>query len=430
MTVQLTEKQKEASKFLGCASANVMLYGGAGSGKTFLICWRIIHNALNCHKSRQAIVRKHLNTVRTAIGLNTLPTVLEIEKRKYRYNKQESIFEFPNGSSIWLLGLDDKTRTEKVLGKEFFTMYFNECSEMSWESVQVAMTRNRMKVPADMFGNKRRNRLYFDCNPPSKRHWCYKAFVEKLNPQNNLKWKEPDNWDYCRINPQDNRENLGSKYIESLNEYTGNMRLRFLDGQFSDDNEHSLWRRSMIDPYRLLKTPCDLERIVVAVDPSGGGQPSNCEAGIIVAGMKTVGSEQHFYILDDKTLRGTPNDWASQAVRCYHEYQADCIVAETNYGGAMVESTVRAVEGGQNTAYRSVTASRSKIVRAEPVAALYQRGLVHHTGDLPLLEDELCSYTGNSDEASPNRLDALVWAVSDLMGNPVSTVTAGEYYFF
>lgn len=430
MPVQLTEKQREAAALLGGDASNVMLYGGSGSGKTFLICWRMVHNAMTCPKSRQAIVRKFLNTARTAIGMDTLPMVLEQEKFPYFYNKMDNIFEFDNGSAIWLVGLDDVHRVDKILGKSFFTMYFNECSEMSWESVQTAMTRNRMKIDKDVFGNPRRNRLYFDCNPPSKKHWCYRSFIEKINPERNLIWNRPDQWAYMQVNPQDNQQNVGSEYIDLLGEYSGNMRKRFLEGVFSDDSEHALWKREMIDQHRFLKCPEGLDRIVVAIDPSGGGKAANCEAGIIVAGTRHIGCDQHFYILEDKTLRGMPNEWASAAVRAYEQYAADSIVAETNYGGAMVESTVRAVEGGKNAAFRSVTASRSKIIRAEPVAALYQRGLVHHVGDLSLLEDEMCAYTGSASDASPNRLDALVWAITDMMQMVGSTITVGTYSFF
>ena len=146
MTTRLTLKQREAAALLGGTAANVLLYGGAGSGKTFLACLRLVHNAINCANSRQAIVRKYLNTVRTAIGMGTLPQVCEMEKIQSHFNKHDNFFEFDNGSTIWLIGQDDDKRAEKILGKEFFTMYFNECSEMSWQAVQFARTRNRQKV--------------------------------------------------------------------------------------------------------------------------------------------------------------------------------------------------------------------------------------------------------------------------------------------
>lgn len=182
---------------------------------------------MTCPGSRQAILRKHLNAVRTAIGEDTLPKVLETETIPYRRNYVDNVFKLSNGSEIWLIGLDDKDRTEKILGKEFFTLYFNECSEISWNSTQLAMTRCSMRIDADLFGRRRRNRMYFDCNPPSKRHWCYRAFVEKQDPVRNLPWKRPGRWDCLQMNPGDNRDNLGRDYIESvLGEYSGRIGCR------------------------------------------------------------------------------------------------------------------------------------------------------------------------------------------------------------
>jgi hypothetical protein len=176
------------------------------------------------------------------------------------------------------------------------------------------------------------------------------------------------------------------------------------------DPAAALWTRADVERGRLSRLPAgvDLARIVVAVDPAATA--TGDEAGIVVAG---VGSDQHGYVLADVSVQGSPATWASAAVAAYHTYSADRIVAEANNGGEMVEHTLRTVDGGRHVPYTMLHASRGKQTRAEPVEALYERGLVHHVGHFPALEDELCGWVPGM--ASPNRLDALVWAVTELM---------------
>jgi PBSX family phage terminase large subunit len=429
MPVQLTLKQRKAAQLLGGLATNVMLYGGARSGKTFLICWRLLHNALTCPGSRQAVIRKYFNSAKRAIAEDTFPKVLRIENIVAKYHHTDNKFIFPNGSEIWVLGLDDKERTEKLLGQEFLTMYFNECSELGWYSVNMARTRCSMKVEKDIFGNRRRNRIYFDCNPPSKRHWCYRVFVDKIDPETKIALQNSDQWDYMQVNPQDNVTNLNQEYLDMLSNFTGRMGKRFYKGDFTDDSENALWSRDMIDVYRINQMPGDLEKIVVAIDPSGGDGPANCEAGIIVAGKKWYKNEEHYYILDDKTILGSPDVWADTAICAYQQYKADLIVAETNYGGAMVESVICSAKGGKHVGFRMVHASRNKIIRAEPIATMYSRGVVHHVGEFSLLEDEMCSYTGAETDESPNRMDAMVWAVTSLSEGELGQVHVGNYSF-
>ncbi len=183
----------------------------------------------------------------------------------------------------------------------------------------------------------------------------------------------------------------------------------------STEIQGALWTLSIIDPYRVAEAPDRITRVIVAVDPTGG----EAECGI-VAGFK--GSDDHYYVLADRSLYGSPHRWATAAIALYDEYQADRVVAEVNYGGDMVESTLRNVD--PNVSYRSVSASRGKAVRAEPVVALYERGLVHHVGDLATLEEELVSWVPESSMRSPNRLDALVWLITDLMGGGLSMTQA------
>jgi predicted phage terminase large subunit-like protein len=153
-----------------------------------------------------------------------------------------------------------------------------------------------------------------------------------------------------------------------------------------------------------------LRRIVVAVDPAVSQNPRSDESGIVVVGVDDDG---HGYVLDDVSGRMSPAEWGRAAVDAYHRHHADCIVAEKNQGGDLVLANLRAAD--PNAAVRTVHAARGKLTRAEPVAALYEQGRVHHVGGLPELEDQLCTWSPQLSAESPDRLDALVWAITELM---------------
>ena len=178
----------------------------------------------------------------------------------------------------------------------------------------------------------------------------------------------------------------------------------------------ALWTLECVDGARVTQADVpQLIRVVVGVDPTGGV----AEAGIVVAGL---GEDMHGYVLADGSMRGSPNAWGSKVVTLYNEFLADKIVAEKNFGGEMVENTIRSVEFGRGVAIDLVNASRGKAVRAEPIAAKYERGHIHHVGVFSTLEEEMCTYVpGNK---SPNRMDALVWALTELMDG--STITEGD----
>lgn len=200
---------------------------------------------------------------------------------------------------------------------------------------------------------------------------------------------------------------------EALGEITGDMtRLAYeqeIMAEDKDDAPGALWTRSELESHRVTKTP-DLIRIVVAIDPAASSKRTSDENGIIVAGL---GADYHGYTLGDRSLQGSPLEWAREAIAAYHTRQADRIIGEQNNGGEMVETTIRTVDA--NVSYMSVYASRGKAIRAEPIAALYEQGRIHHVGTFPELEDQLCQWVPGDD--SPDRLDALVWAYTELMLN-------------
>lgn len=181
-------------------------------------------------------------------------------------------------------------------------------------------------------------------------------------------------------------------------------------GELLEDVEGALWSRAMLDAARVPIAP-SMARLVVAIDPAMTSGEDADETGMVLAGK---GVDGHGYLLADLSCRLSPDGWARRAVNAYREHGADRIVAEVNNGGDLVEATLRAVD--KKVSYRKVTASRGKRVRAEPVAALYEQGKVHHVGGaFGLLEDQLCSFAPDNYDGSPDRLDALVWAFTELL---------------
>lgn len=180
-----------------------------------------------------------------------------------------------------------------------------------------------------------------------------------------------------------------------------------------DDDPRALWDRAALNRSRTNSFP-ELARIVVGVDPPGSATSGLC--GIVVAGLAyDENNVAHGYVLEDLSIAGPPAIWAGQVVAAYNKWQADRIIAERNFGGDMVESTIRGAD--PRVAVKVVTASRGKVARAEPIANLYNQGRVHNVGEFPALEDEMSSWypTGKRDHYSPNRLDACVWALSELL---------------
>jgi phage terminase large subunit-like protein len=260
-----------------------------------------------------------------------------------------------------------------------------------------------------------RLRAWFDCNPTTKLHWTFNLFVKKLKPGTREEWDVPHELAEMRINPDDNRENIAADYFDVLDRMSAAKRKRFRDGEWAADTEGALWTVEGLDAGRVAmgRVP-DLVRVVVAVDPSGtagAAEGTNDDVGIVVAGLGVNG---RWYVLADRSCNLSPAGWGRRAVDAFNEFQADRIVAETNYGGAMVKHVIKTVD--PSVPFKEVKASRGKIVRAEPISALYEEGKVSHVGSHPDLEDQLCAMTskGFIGEGSPDRADALVWAITEL----------------
>jgi phage terminase large subunit-like protein len=408
-SLKFTAKQLEAKALLR-SQRHTLLVGGSRSGKTTLLVHEIADRAVRVGNSRHAILRLHANAARASIALDTLPKVFRLGFPGWRLTRHrtEGYFSLENGSEIWIGGLGDQEQVEKILGKEYATIFLNECSQIPYSSVLIALTR-LAQVTGEL-----KQAAYYDLNPTGKSHWTNILFGEKRDPVS----RQPlvNAGDYARmfLNPRDN--NLTAEYLASLENLPERQRRRFFEGVYIDDLDGALFSYELIARTRVAELAlARCRRVVVAVDPSGAAGRDDAQAdeiGIVVAAR---GDDGHAYVLADRSLRDAPAVWGRAAVRAYHEFKADHIVAEENFGGEMVRFVIRAAD--PNAPVRVISASRGKALRAEPVSALYEQGLVHHVGRFATLEDQLCAFTtqGYRGEGSPDHADALVFAISELM---------------
>jgi phage terminase large subunit-like protein len=410
VTFRLNPKQEEAVRLTGGDAMHTLLYGGSRSGKTFIHCRTIAIRAMRAPKSRHAILRFRFNAVKSSVFLDTWPKMMSLCYPEVRCdtNKSDYYVTFPNGSEVWFGGLDDKDRTEKILGNEFATILFNEISQIPWGSVETAHTRLAQKTSLKV-------RALYDENPPKKGHWSYKLFIKKVDPTSNNPLANPDNYVCMKLSPEDNKDNIDESYLTTLRSLSGSRRKRFYDGEFAEDAPNALFSDTAFDRNRFLgvgNLP-EFQRVVIAVDPSGASD-ENSEGDAIGIVVVALGTDGRAYLLEDLTVLAGPKVWGGVVAEAFKRHRADMVVGETNYGGEMVRFVVQAAR--PDTPFKKVTATRGKVVRAEPISYLVSDGKVRHVGHFPELEEELCAFTstGYAGENSPNRADAYVWAMSEL----------------
>lgn len=231
--------------------------------------------------------------------------------------------------------------------------------------------------------------------------------------------KKEDSVVMTRGSTYDNKDNLAKPFFQSIvNQYEGSdLGRQEVEGEIIDDSEDALWSREDFEDIELdpedvpgdYPHECEMEKIVVAIDPAISNKDTSDETGIVAAGMR--GSTG--YVLEDLSGKYSSKKWAEVAIDAYEKYQADQIIGEVNQGGDLVESTLRTV--AQNVSYKGVRASRGKQTRAQPVSSLYQQGRIYHIGSLPDLISQCCTWEPKSGMDSPDRVDALTWAFTELM---------------
>lgn len=428
-------KQIEATRAIS-GYFYTMLYGGSRSGKTFIAVYALVVRAWKAPFSRHIIFRKHFNHCKTSVFMDTLPKVIQLmdpvrckDKSIYAWNKTDYILTLPNSAEIWIGGLDDKERVEKILGHEYATMYYNESSEMSWDAVELTFSRLAQKCEmVDQYGNFAgylENKFIFDCNPPGKRHWSYRLFIQGVHPVEKTPINNFENtYGSVLMNPDANRANLPQSYFDiTLKNMSRRKRDRFEKGLFADDAQGALFSGDDIDNSRFVELPVGLERICVGVDPhvTDPNEAPNPDA-LDSTGIVSVGRAKatlngipgwHYFIISDRTTAKGPLQWAKAVNQCHEDCEADYIAAEVNQGGDLVVLNIRSVN--QTLRVKKVRATRGKALRADPVVSLCEQGRLHMVGQFPDLEDEMTGWVPGLSTESPNRLDAMVWAVVSLM---------------
>jgi phage terminase large subunit-like protein len=432
VSLKHTLDQERFMQIAASDARHLLARGGARSGKTVVICEIVDIRALAANESRHAVLRYRANALNSLIGpTGTFFWVLqqafepEIWARSRMY-ESDGILILPNKSEVWFGGLDDPKRVDKILGTEFASMYFNESSQMPYGSVTTALTRLSQVVKVEATGQQLRQKAYFDANPPPESHWLKRLFEDKRDPLSMRPVANPSAYHSMLMNPEGNRDNLDPAYLESLRNLPERQRKRFYLGLYGDAGEAALWTSETIDSMRILNASADAlpkwVRIVVSVDPSGADNVEDAtsdEIGIVVAAL---GQNGVAYVLEDLTIKGSPAQWGAVAAHAYHRHMANTVVGEANFGGAMVRHVVHTAvddEGqaiGATIPYKEVVASKGKHIRAEPISALTEAGKVKLLGRFQQLEDEMVGMTtaGYTGSKSPNRLDAFVWAITEL----------------
>lgn len=366
-----------------------LILSGRGWGKTRTGAEWIVWEAIRQPKTRWAVIAKTHADIRDTCfeGESGIISVLKRYNifTEKSYNRSNYSYMLPNGSRIKGFSAEEPDR---LRGPQHHGGWLDELA--AWEKPEA--------YDQYKFGLRLGN------NPKS---------VITTTPRPTKLIKEliaDDNTHVTRGSTFDNSANLAASALLELQRKYADTRLgqQELYGAILDDNPGALWSRAMIESARVTTTP-PFVRVVVGVDPAVTSGEDSDYTGIVTAGMSSDG---HYYILSDDTIKSSPQEWAMKAIQSFEAHKADRIIAETNNGGDLVLHLFQQVKS--TIPVRKVTATRGKQVRAEPIAALYEQGRVHHVGYFAELEDQMCEYEPGVTSKSPDRMDALVWALTDL----------------
>jgi phage terminase large subunit-like protein len=369
---------------------NWLILAGRGFGKTRTGAEWIRERVEQGLAKRIAIVGKTPADVRDVMiegesGITTISPPWN--KPDYQPSRRRIVWQ--NGATAHIFS---SYEPDQLRGPQFDTAWCDELA--SWEYIEETW-----------------DNLMFGLRLGEKPQVCITTTPRPLDLLKNI--RDLDNTIVTTGSSYENQKNLSSNFFDAILSKYKNTRLGMQEiyAEILEESEGALWKREWFDELRLETSPEELERIIVAIDPAVTNKKKSDETGIIVAG---VDKDNKYYVLEDKSGRYSPSEWANVAIALYDKYTADKIVAETNNGGQLVEHTLRTQT--EDIPYKSVHASRGKRVRAEPIAALYEQKKVFHVGMLTTLEDQLCNWESLSGDPSPDRLDAMVWALTELSG--------------
>ncbi len=327
------------------------------------------------------------------------------EGEKPRYYKSRKLIIFPSGARGIVRSADEP---ERLRGPQFTKFWCDEFA--SWRYAQEAWDQIQFG-----FRLKSKTKLKGIITTTPRPIPALKALIADTGTV------------ITRGSSYDNRTNLADEYFDKvIRPYEGTrLGRQEINAELLEDVPGALWTRGLIDATRIKLTEVRWElivRIVIAVDPAVSHNENSAEHGIIVAALTRSG---HVIIIDDLSMQGTPEEWRKVVKAAYLARRADRVIGEVNNGGDLVESNMRTAD--PDISFRSVRASRGKYIRAEPAAALYEQGRVHHVGTFGKLEDQMCQWTPLSGDKSPDRLDALVWALTELVIDP-EQLTIGRQF--
>ena len=404
-----------------------LLYGGAaGGGKSMFLRGYAVDLALKKPGSHIGIVRRTLPMLKQTHGLH----LTQLAGARARENKSDGTWTFDNGSVIRFISLPNVEDEQNYKSVEFDVLLFDEVTELLESQYTFMLSRVRSS-------SGYRAHVIATSNPEGrgfrwvKRRWVSPVAADlapgQPMPTACVPWAPPlvidgerqeDQWQPTRcFLPATVMDNPGlmqdnPTYVQQLRSLPdGRLRRALLDGDWTamDQIPGALWNQTSIDEHRVQSCP-DIVRIVIGVDPSGTSHSGSDEAGIVAVG---VGNDGRFYVLRDVSGVVSPEVWSARTVLAYDDLGADRVVAEGNFGADMVVSVLK--NARSSLPVKKITASRGKAVRAEPISYLYSEGRVSHVGTFLELEDELCTWVPGSNW-SPGRLDALVWAITELSG--------------
>ena len=377
------------------------LYGGRGSGKSHFFAEAMVANASQSKGFRAVCVREVQKSLKESAKRLCEDTVYAMGVKGFEV-LNDSI-RTPGGGVIIFAGMQDHTADSIKSLEGFHVAWVEEAQSLSARSLE--MLRPTIRAPGSEIWcswNPRSaddpvDKFFRGLEPPEN------AIIRKINYDQNLMFPEE-----LELERQHDEKSNRARYSHVW------------EGAYEPQAVGSIWDRLTLHSTRRDVAPT-LARIVVAIDPAGSSLPGADEHGIVVVGRGE--EDSHGYVLDDSSLHGTPKQWADRAIACYDRFEADCIVGEKNYGGEMVEQTIKSIR--PEIPFIPVTATRGKHIRAEPIAALWSLGRVHMVGTFPKLEDQLCGFTSSGYEGSgsPDRADACIWGLTQLFPAMVQTKT-------
>jgi phage terminase large subunit-like protein len=373
-----------------------LITGGRGSGKS----WTLSLFLLNLTYEEGHVILFTRWTLTSAF-ISIIPEFIDkidlMNKAEDFEITQSEIINKATGSKILFRGIKTSQGTATANLKSIAgvtTFILDESEELMDEDVfdRIDLSIRAVNKP---------NRVILVMNPSYKSHWIYNRFVKYPREDTN----------YIHTTYLDNQNNLSPSFVaqaertrtENLHRYN-----HLFLGHWLEDAEGMLWNRQIIERLRMA-TPPQLERIVVSVDPAASANLDSDETGIVVCAKDAKGNG---YVLEDLSGKYSPSQWAAVAVKAFERWNADCIVAEKNMGGDMVESVLRSQN--TNARIKLVNATKGKYVRAEPIYSLYEQNKIYHIGQFPILENQMITFDPDKGK-SPDRVDALVWGFTELL---------------